>query len=155
VIDPLIVAHWIVPTVQQAPGTYSGWEYSSQWVGLGGVNDGFLLQAGSAANVFCDVGNNIPEYFPWIEWLPQSEIVLYKNATTKTPYPFVPGDYITVTITATNFSSGGSTTGTLSFVDSTQHWSIALSFTAASLAAQRSPGSRRNGSWSEPRWMTL
>jgi Peptidase A4 family len=49
-----VTAHWTVPTVRQAPGTCSGgWDYSSQWVGIGGFNDSFLLQAGSAANVFC------------------------------------------------------------------------------------------------------
>lgn len=61
----LVTGRWIVPTVKQAPGTCSGgWDYSSQWVGIGGFNDAFLFQSGSAANVYCDVGNNIPEYFP-------------------------------------------------------------------------------------------
>src|ERR1700722_18411296 len=93
-----VTGRWTLPTVMQAPGTCSGgWDYSSQWVGIGGFADAFLLQAGSAANAFCDVGNNIPEYFPWIEWLPASELVLYKNASTNTLYPFAPGDYLIVT----------------------------------------------------------
>jgi hypothetical protein len=136
-----VSGRWTVPTVKQAPKTCSGgWDYSSQWVGLDGVNDQFLLQAGSAADVFCDVGNNLPEYFPWIEWLPQSEIVLYKDAATETLEPFAAGDYLIVTVTATNFSGGVSTTGTLSYQDVTQGWTISLSFTAASLGGSEVTG---------------
>ena len=137
----LVTGRWIIPTVKQAPGTCSGgWDYSSQWVGLGGFNDAFLLQAGSAANVFCDIGNNVAEYFPWIEWLPQSELVLYKNAATETLFPFAPGDYVIVTVTATNFSSGVSTSGTLSYQDVTQAWTTSLAFTAASLGGSEVTG---------------
>lgn len=131
---------WIVPAVKQAPGTCSGnWDYSSQWVGLGGFNDAFLLQAGSAANVFCDIGGNIPEYFPWIEWLPAAETVLYENASHAL-LPFASGDYVVVTITATNWNSGVSTSGTLVFVDNTQGWSVSLTFTAASLGGSQVTG---------------
>jgi hypothetical protein len=116
-----VTGRWILPTVKQAPGTCSGgWDYSSQWVGIGGFADGDLLQAGSAANVFCDIGNNITEYFPWIEWLPNSELVLYKDAATESLFPFAPGDYLIVTVSGTNFTSGVSTTGTLNFADVTQ-----------------------------------
>ena len=136
-----VTAHWTVPTVRQAPGTCSGgWDYSSQWVGIGGFNDSFLLQAGSAANVFCDIGNNIAEYFPWLEWLPQSELVLYKNAATATLFPFAPGDYVIVTVFATNFASGVSTTGNLSFADVTQGWNVALTFSAASVGGSEVTG---------------
>lgn len=136
-----VTGRWTVPTVMQPPGTCSGgWDYSSQWVGIDGLNNADLLQAGSAANVFCDVGNNIPEYFPWIEWLPASELVLYKNASTNTLYPFAPGDYLIVTISATNFTNGVSTTGHLSFADVTQGWSISLTFTAASLGGSEVVG---------------
>ncbi len=137
----MVSGRWTVPTVKQAPKTCSGgWDYSSQWVGIGGFADGFLLQAGSVANVFCDVGNNIPEYFPWIEWLPQSELVLYKDAATQTLEPFAAGDYLIVTVTATNFVSGVSTTGTLTYQDVTQGWTISLSFTAASLGGSEVTG---------------
>jgi hypothetical protein len=129
------------PPWSRPRGTCSGgWDYSSQWVGIGGFNDAFLLQAGSAANVFCDIGNNIAEYFPWIEWLPQSELVLYKNAATATLYPFAPGDYLIVTVVATNFTSGVSTSGTLSFADVTQGWIISLAFTASSLGGSEVTG---------------
>jgi hypothetical protein len=136
-----VSGRWTVPTVKQAPGTCSGgWDYSSQWVGLGGFADSYLLQAGSAANVFCDIGQSIPEYFPWIEWLPASEIVLYEDASTDTLYPFAPGDYLIVTVTATDFSGGVSKSGTLSFADVTQGWTIALTFTASSLGGSEVTG---------------
>lgn len=129
-----VTGRWIVPTVKQAPGTCSGgWDYSSQWVGIDGATNSDLLQAGSAANVYCDIGQSITEYFPWIEWLPAAELVIYKNASTETLYPFQPGDYLIVTVTATNFSGGVSTSGTLNFSDVTQGWGLALTFTAASL----------------------
>ena len=136
-----VVGRWTVPTVQQAPSRCSGgWDYSSQWVGIGGFGDTDLLQAGSAADVFCDIGQDIPEYFPWIEWLPNYELVLYKNAATLTLLPFQPGDYLIVTVTATGFSGGVSTTGTLHFVDVTQHWSASLEFTAAALGGSQVTG---------------
>jgi hypothetical protein len=60
-----VSGRWTVPAVKQAPGTCSGgWDYSSQWVGIDGFNNVDLLQAGSAANVFCDIGQNVTEYFP-------------------------------------------------------------------------------------------
>ena len=136
-----VTGRWTVPPVQQAPKTCSGgWDYSSQWVGIDGFNNQDLLQAGSAANVFCDVGNNIAEYFPWIEWLPASELVLYKTASTSTLYPFAPGDYLTVTVWATNFSGGASTTGNVQFSDITQHWIASLTFSAASVGGSQVVG---------------
>jgi hypothetical protein len=129
----LVEASWMVPTVKQAPGTCSGgWDYSSEWVGLGGLSDAYLFQSGSAANVYCDVGNNIPEYFPWIEWLPAAEAVLYENAKTETLYPFQPGDIVLVEVWATDFKKGVSKTGNLLYQDLTQGWSIALSGISAS-----------------------
>jgi hypothetical protein len=139
----LVTGRWIVPAVKQAPGTCSGsWDYSSQWVGIGGFSDSFLFQSGSAANVFCDIGNNITEYFPWIEWLPNSEIVLYKTAATETLYPFAAGDYVIVSVWAptTSWSGGASTTGNLSFADVTQGWSISLVTTAAALGGSKVTG---------------
>lgn len=136
-----VTGRWIVPTVKQAPNTCSGgWDYSSQWVGIDGASNSDLVQAGSQANVYCDIGQSITEYFPWVEWLPAPELVIYKDAATETLYPFAPGDYLIVTVTATNFSGGVSTTGTLNFQDSTQGWSIALKFTAASLGGSEVVG---------------
>jgi len=136
-----VTGRWTVPTVKQAPGTCSGgWDYSSQWAGIGGFNDAFLLQAGSAANVFCDIGQSVPEYFPRIEWLPASELVIYENAKTLTLFPFAPGDYLIVTVSATNFVAGVSKSGTLSFADVTQGWTLALTFTAAALGGSEVTG---------------
>jgi hypothetical protein len=130
-----VSGHWTVPTVKQAPGTCSGaWDYSSQWVGIDGFSNKDLLQAGSAADVYCDViGENEAEYFPWLEWLPESELVIYKSASTDTLYPFAPGDYLLVTVWATDFSGGSSTTGNLSYADVTQGWTLSLTFTASSV----------------------
>ncbi|MGO9740197.1 MAG: G1 family glutamic endopeptidase [Roseiarcus sp.] len=137
----IIEGRWTVPTVKQAPGTCSGgWDYSSHWVGIGGFSDAFLLQAGSAANVYCDIGNSVPEYFPWLEWLPQSELVIYQNASTDTTFPFQPGDYLVVYVWATNFSGGVSTTGELLYEDITQGWSVALVFSAASVGGSEVTG---------------
>lgn len=136
-----VTGRWTVPTVKQAPGTCSGgWDYSSEWVGIDGATNGDLLQAGSQANVYCDIGQSITEYFPWIEWLPAAEMVIYKSASTETLYPFAPGDYIIATVAATNFSGGVSTSGTLNFSDVTQGWSIALTFTASSLGGSQVVG---------------
>jgi hypothetical protein len=55
-------------------------------------------------------------------------------------YPFAAGDYLIVTVWATNFSGGASTTGNLSFADVTQGWSIALTFSAASLGGSQVVG---------------
>jgi hypothetical protein len=66
--------------------------------------------------------------------------VLYKNASTNTLYPFAPGDYLIVTISVTNFASGVSTSGRLSFADVTQGWSISLTFTAAALGGSEVTG---------------
>jgi hypothetical protein len=135
-----VTADWIVPTVKQAPGTCSGgWDYSSEWVGIGGFGDAFLLQSGSAANVFCDIGGNIAEYFPWIEWLPAAELVIYANAQHAL-LPFTAGDYLIVTVTATNWSGGVSKNGTLSFSDVTQGWTTSLTFTAAALGGSEVTG---------------
>jgi hypothetical protein len=137
----LVEAAWTVPTVKQAPGTCSGgWDYSSQWVGLGGFSDSNLLQAGSAANVFCDIGANLTEYFPWIEWLPEAELIIYADASTGQLLPFAPGDYLIVAVTATNWSGGVSTSGTLSFRDVTQAWSVSLTFTASALGGSKVTG---------------
>ncbi|HEX4005076.1 MAG TPA: G1 family glutamic endopeptidase [Acidobacteriaceae bacterium] len=136
-----VIGRWTVPTVKQAPGTCSGgWDYSSEWVGIDGFNNDDLLQAGSQADVFCDIGQSVTEYFPWIEWLPESELVIYKSAATSTLYPFAPGDYLNVTVTATNFSGGVSTNGTLSFADVTQGWTFSLTFTAAALGGSQVTG---------------
>lgn len=136
-----VEGRWIVPTVKQPRGTCSNaWDYSSQWVGIGGFSDAYLLQAGSEADVYCDAGTTGTFYVPWLEWLPNSELEIYQNAAQSIPYPFQPGDYLIVYVSATNFSGGVSTTGTLVFDDITQGWSVSLSFSAASVGGSQVTG---------------
>src|SRR5271166_2243962 len=136
-----VEGRWTVPTVKQAPGTCSGgWDYSSHWVGIGGYADAYLLQSGSEADVFCNIGNNVPQYHPWLEWLPAPELVLYPNASTHTTFPFQPGDYLIVYVWATNWSSGASTTGHLLYEDITQGRSVSLTFSAASVGGSQVTG---------------
>lgn len=123
---------WTVPTVQQAFGACSGSpDYSSEWVGIDGFSNDLLFQAGSEADADCDGGSTSTLYRPWIEWLPAAETVLtYSNGD---PLPFAPGDYLIVTVTATGWTDGQSSTGTLSFTDVNQNWQGTLSVTAGSL----------------------
>lgn len=122
---------WIVPTVQQAFGTCSGTDYSSQWVGIDGFSNDELFQAGSDAIASCSGDVTTTEYYPWIEWLPAAELEIVQS--NDTPFPFAPGDYIVVTVTATDFSGGQSSSGDLLFTDVTQNWQVSASVTAASL----------------------
>ncbi|HTW89309.1 MAG TPA: G1 family glutamic endopeptidase [Candidatus Binataceae bacterium] len=127
-----VTGSWTVPPVQQAFGSCSdGWDYSSQWVGIDGLTNSLLFQAGSEADAYCSGGSTSELYRPWIEWLPESEIVLtYSNGD---PLPFAPGDYLIVTVTATGWSNGQSSTGTLLYTDVTQNWQASEAVTAASL----------------------
>lgn len=127
-----VAGAWIVPSVQQAFGTCSGGtDYSSQWVGIDGFENTYLLQAGSDADASCTGGTTTTTYYPWIEWLPEVEIELTQQ--NGNPLPFAPGDYLTVVVTATNWSGGESTNGALLYTDVTQNWQISASFTAADL----------------------
>jgi hypothetical protein len=123
-----VTGAWTVPPVQQAFGTCDGgWDYSSEWVGIDGFNNSELFQAGSEADAFCSGGETATNYDPWVEWLPESEIILTGAV------PVVPGDYLIVTVTATNWSHGESSNGTLLFTDVTQQWQVSAAYTAASL----------------------
>jgi hypothetical protein len=74
---------WIVPTVNTS---LSGDQYSSDWVGIGGLNDSTLVQAGTEAD---NIGGTA-FYQAWTEVLPAPE-----NPLTLTVHP---GDKITTTI---------------------------------------------------------
>lgn len=63
-----IKAKFKVPTVTTGPGN----QYSSDWVGIGGVNTGDLVQDGIEA----DNLNGTPLYRAWTEILPASEVPL-------------------------------------------------------------------------------
>ena len=132
---------WIVPVVQQAFGACTGgWDYSSHWVGIDGNTNGLLVQAGSEADAYCKNGSKSTVYRPWVEWLPNAEIILKSNGTSGNTLPFAPGDLLYVVVTATNWSNGQSKNGKLYFVDYTQQWSISISFTAASLGGSHVVG---------------
>jgi hypothetical protein len=74
---------WIVPKVNTA---VSGNQYSADWVGVGGFNDGTLVQAGTEAD---NIGGKA-EYLAWTEILPEAENPL--------SLPVHPGDKITTSV---------------------------------------------------------
>ena len=77
---------WIVPTVNTSvPGT----QYSFDWVGIGGLSDGTLVQAGTEAD---NLGGTA-FYRAWTEILPEPE-----NPLTLVVHP---GDKITTTVRET------------------------------------------------------
>jgi Peptidase A4 family len=117
-----VTGAWIVPTAQPPFGGCAGVVYSSQWVGIDGFANDLLFQAGSEADASCSGGNL---YDAWVEWLPASSVEI--NA------PVNPGDYIIVSVTATDFSHGVSTSGKLVFTDVTENWQFSGTLTAASI----------------------
>jgi len=60
----LIHAAWKVPAVTRT----SGDTFSSSWVGIGGTNSETLIQAGTTQYI----ENGTPQYYAWIETLPQT-----------------------------------------------------------------------------------
>jgi hypothetical protein len=74
---------WKVPTVK----TQSGKKYASDWVGIGGFDEGTLIQAGTSEQ---DV-NGVITYNAWTEILPASEVPI-------TGFIVHPGDSMTVTV---------------------------------------------------------
>ncbi len=78
-----VVDTWHVPTVNTS---VSGNQFSSDWVGIGGLNDSSLVQAGTEAD---NLGGT-PLYRAWTEVLPASE-----DPLTLVVHP---GDKITTTV---------------------------------------------------------
>jgi hypothetical protein len=78
---------WTVPTVTKLAGS----QYSSDWVGVGGFNDGTLVQAGTEAD---NVGGTV-KYDAWTEILPAAEVVI-PGLTIK------PGNKIKTTVQETS-----------------------------------------------------
>jgi Peptidase A4 family len=77
---------WTVPTVNTA---LAGSQYSSDWVGIGGLFDGTLVQDGTEAD---NVGG-VAVYRAWTEILPEPENPL--------PLEVHPGDKVTATVLET------------------------------------------------------
>jgi Peptidase A4 family len=141
-----VVGHWTVPTAQQAFGVCSGgWDYSSQWAGIDGYTNADVLQSGSEADAYCDVGQQVSEYYPWLEWFPGPEYVIYQSTSPLKLPPFDPGDYLTVHVWATDWKNGVSKTGNLLFTDLTQNWQASFTFTAASVGGTTVAG--RSAEW--------
>ena len=143
-----VTGRWTVPTVKQAANTCTGgWDVSGEWVGIDGFNNSQLLQAGSEADAYCaDAGYETSGgFYPWFEWLPESELLIVKSTSPLTLLPFNPGDYLSVTVTATAFSGGESKNGTVVFTDVTQSWQVSLAFSASSVGGTYVTG--KNAEW--------
>ena len=81
----LIHAAWKVPVVARV----SGDAFSSSWVGIGGTNSETLIQAGTTQYI----ENGTPQYYAWIETLPQTaELIPSQKLRVR------PGDAVGVTI---------------------------------------------------------
>ncbi len=65
-----VFAEWVVPKIKPKP-TEPGSQTVGFWVGLGGVNTGELLQAGTAATL---TGTSVT-YWAWTEWFPAGYVV--------------------------------------------------------------------------------
>jgi hypothetical protein len=141
-----VLGHWTIPTAQQRFGSCSGDpDYSAQWVGIDGFINHYLVQSGSEADAYCDAGRQVGRYYPWLAWLPGSELVIYKSLRPLEPLPFYPGDYLMVEVWATNWVNGASQTGHVLFTDLTRNWQGSLSFSAASAGGTKVFG--RSAEW--------
>jgi hypothetical protein len=98
---------------------------SSFWVGLDGFTDGTVEQNGF--DVACDAGQAY--YLPWIEEYPAPPVLLQPAQ-----FSVVPGDKVTVTVTANAGTNAG--TDTFTFDNATS----GTSFTASATAAQGAQG---------------
>jgi hypothetical protein len=83
-----VVDTWKVPTVNTSP---SGNQFSSDWVGIGGLNDATLVQAGTEA----DNAGGTAIYRAWTEVLPAAEdpltLKVHHGDTIKTSVKLVAG----------------------------------------------------------------
>jgi hypothetical protein len=76
-VSSFVYGEWVIPLAQQAFGTCTGgWEYSSQWVGLDGLNSSDVMQAGSEADAYCSGGTTSSDYYLWFEWYPNTETAI-------------------------------------------------------------------------------
>ncbi len=81
----LVHAAWKVPAVTRVAGD----AFSSSWVGIGGTKSDTLIQAGTTQYI----ENGTPQYYAWIETLPQTaELIPPQKLRVR------PGDAVGVTI---------------------------------------------------------
>jgi hypothetical protein len=111
-----ISGQWVVPTVQSS----ATGEYSATWLGIDGVNNTSLIQAGTAQ----DTSNGTTTYDDWYEILPANETLIASVS---------PGDHIQASITE---DSPG--TWTVAITDSTsgQGFSQAFAYNGPSTSAE-------------------
>jgi hypothetical protein len=101
-----VSAQWIVPTVQpSAPGAYS-----ATWIGIDGVNNASLIQAGTAQ----DTSAGTTTYDDWYEILPANETLITSVS---------PGDHIQASV-----NEGSRGTWTISIADLTSGQSFSQAF---------------------------
>jgi len=68
-------AAWVVPAATAPPRT----GYSATWVGIGGVSEETLIQAGTEG----DIEDGVPSYYAWVEGLPGGTL----GIPTHAPHP--------------------------------------------------------------------
>ena len=127
-------ATWAVPTVAYASDGGNQTEYSSTWVGIGGVctdtacdgSDSTLIQLGTEQDAYSDGST---DYYPWYELLPSAGAVI--------PHRVNPADVITTTLSCTANCTSGTQSWLLTMTDSTAGWtwSKTISYASSKLSA--------------------
>jgi hypothetical protein len=111
-----VSAQWVVPAVQpSATGAYS-----ATWIGLDGVNNPSLIQAGTAQ----DTANGTTTYDDWYEIIPANETLIASVA---------PGDHIQASI---NEDSPGTWTISIADLTSGQSFSQAFAYSGPATSAE-------------------
>jgi hypothetical protein len=111
-----VSGQWVVPTVQpSATG-----RYSATWVGVDGVNNTSLAQAGTAQ----DTLNGTTTYDDWYEILPANETLLA---------PVSPGDHIQASV---NEDSPGTWTIAITDITSGQSFSQSFAYSGPGTSAE-------------------
>jgi hypothetical protein len=85
----MVYGEWSVPTMQPDFDNPKTQMIVGFWVGLDGIMNSQVLQAGTAATV---TGDNI-DYWAWFEWFPAPPVRI-------TNFPISPGDLVTVLVCA-------------------------------------------------------
>jgi hypothetical protein len=111
-----VSGQWVVPTVQpSATGEYSG-----TWLGVDGVNNTSLIQAGTAQ----DTANGTTTYDDWYEILPSNETLIASVS---------PGDHIAASI---DEDSPGTWTIAITDTTSGQDFSQAFAYSGPGASAE-------------------
>jgi len=111
-----VSGQWVVPTVQSsATGAYS-----ATWLGIDGVNNTSLIQAGTAQ----DTSNGTTTYDDWYEILPANETLIASVS---------PGDHIQASITQ---DSPGTWTVAITDITSGQSFSQAFAYNGSGASAE-------------------